>query len=551
MSTIQNTILQQRLKKIIPFIPKEYKSIENSYAFLLFSMMSILGIDIDEAILNSTEGYGDGGIDAIYIDQTEKDIIIHIFQSKFKIDPLKGGLGKNEIDLTIAKVEEIFRGDEMLNQSPKIKAKIDEIRDTIQEFGAIKMPSVNIYFVTNGKLPSEDEKERAKILEERGSYKVYYFSTSDIFNLTDDRSKKTYTINIKTEKNLVSQNIGNIKGLITTISADQLVKLYDEAGRDRVLEKNIRGYLGNNNINKKIKETAESEKESAYFWFLNNGVSIVCDYFEYADDAKGNHIIKLKNPTIVNGGQTTKTLYELNKQPSLFDKTRNKVFLLARIYETENEDVIRKITEGTNSQNPTCVRDLKANDKIQNLVKQYFSQNGFFLETKRHEYDNERIDKIVKNDSVFQAYLSLYKAIPHKAKSSKSGVFESNFAYIFVVTNHMLPQEFFRSFELLKFVQNQEKKSTITNGEAYLPHATFAIIFVMGELEERIKNIQNPLTQKIMLTVYKNANVIIKEMIKAEKVRLQDAYSHNKFFKSSTVVDLINKYKKPKIKSAK
>src|SRR4030042_6306672 len=512
MSTIQNTILQQNLEKIIPFIPKEYKGIQNSYAFLIFSMMSLLGIDIDEAILNSTEGYGDGGIDGIYIDQTDNDIIIHIFQAKYKLDPLKGGIGKNDIDLTVAKVEEIFGGHEVLNQSPKIKAKIEEIRDAIQEFGAIKMPSVNIYFVTNGKLPDESEKERAKMLEEKGQYKVYYFSTSEIFNLIDTRRKKDYKINITTKKNLVAQNIGNIKGLIATISAKELIRLYDEAGRDRVLEKNIRYYLGNNNINKKIKETAESEKEAAYFWFLNNGVSIVCDYFEYTDDAQGNHIVKIKNPTIVNGGQTTKTLYELNKQPSLFFKTIDKVFLLARIYETENEDIIRKITEGTNSQNPIFVRDLKANDYIQNLVKQYFIKKGFFLETKRHEYDNEKIDKIAKIDSVFQSYLSLYRAIPHKAKSSKSGVFELNFSYIFVEDNYTLPQDFFRSFELLKFVQNQEKKAIITNGEAYLPHATFAIIFVMGELNEKIKNAAQSVSEKILLAAYKNANGIIKKM---------------------------------------
>jgi len=557
MTSIYQTILQENINRLKPSLLSEFKRLKlseeyqkDSYAFLIFSMMSVLDIGLNEAILCSTEGIGDRGIDGIYIDTSGKEIQIYIFQAKYRQN-LSKGIDEKEINLTLAEIKKIFKGEKFINCSPRIKAKIEEIQDTIKEFGSIKMPFINIYFTTNGKLPSENEKEEVKKLEKEGYYRVDFYSTEEIFNFISEKRKKDYEVQIVTKGDIIEQNLGNIKGIVATISAGELLEIYNKAGRDGVLEKNIRYYLGNNKINKKIEATAESENEASYFWFLNNGISIVCDYQEFGPDAQGNKIIKLKNPTIVNGGQTTKTLFKLNnKQGSVFSsKTIEKVFILVRIYETQDEEIIQRITEGTNRQNPIYIRDIKANNEVQNLVKQYFKDEGIYLETKRNEYREEKVsyDKIAKNDTILQSYLSLYKNIPHQAKSSKGGVFEEYFNNIFVLEDKNLPQEFFRSYELLKFTQLKERQAKITNENAFLPHAAFAIVYVMGMANENIKDISHDISQSDLEKTYSQAIEIIKKSIKDEKGHMEDAYSHNKFFKSSSLLALTKKYTKRQV----
>ena len=136
----------------------------------------------------------------------------------------------------------------------------------------------------------------------------------------------------------------------------------------------------------------------------------------------------------------------------------------------------------------------------------------------------------------------MYKNIPHQAKSSKGGVFEEYFNNIFVFEDKDLPQEFFRSYELLRFTQLKERVAKITNGNAFLPHAAFAIVYVMGMANENIKDISHNISQSDLENTYDKAIEIIKESIKEEKEHLEDAYSHNKFFKSSSLLALTKKY---------
>src|SRR5262249_26025868 len=74
---------------------------------------------------------------------------------------------------------------------------------------------------------------------------------------------------------------GNIRGVIATIEAGELVKMIeDPENPDCVLsdifDDNVRIYLGSKNrINRSIVESALSES-NALFWYLNNGLTITC-----------------------------------------------------------------------------------------------------------------------------------------------------------------------------------------------------------------------------------------------------------------------------------
>ena len=64
----------------------------------------------------------------------------------------------------------------------------------------------------------------------------------------------------------------------------------------RLFARNIRGYLGNTEINRVMKNTIE--KESEYFWYYNNGITIVCDEARQIKDG-GSNVIKVRNAQII------------------------------------------------------------------------------------------------------------------------------------------------------------------------------------------------------------------------------------------------------------
>ncbi|WP_420264881.1 AIPR family protein [Candidatus Magnetominusculus dajiuhuensis] len=544
--SIYQTLIGAHLDNIRGNLPKNRQK-DDSYAFLIFAMTSLLDISMNEAVLSYTDGRDDGGIDAIYIDETKDSLIINIFQSKYRRNQ-KYGIGKNEIDLTIAKVEEIFRGKESKRESETMKTRIAEIRDIIKS--TLKMHEVRIYFVVNTHKPAESEKDRVKMLEEKDNYYVFFYDGSDILKVRDKSKQKESKIKITTYKDILylstDKKLGDIRGMVATISAEELINIYLSSGHDKILSRNIRYYLGTNRINRKIRETASSVKDSKYFWFLNNGVTIICDRFSFNDDALGNKIIEVANPKIINGAQTTKSLYNLYNERKLFpDKQLQDVYLLLRLYETDSKELIDKITEGTNSQNQIFESDLKANHPVQLLVKQYFLEKGFYYETHRKEYTGKNIDetKIANNERIFQAYISLYKDMPHEAMHSSSIIFEKYFDKMFVEENKELPKQLLISFNLLTFI---EKQAIIhweqwKNGDAFLLHAELPLVYILGKIYPNIKKDGELLLNDEFLNDIHNLGIsILRETTHCES-KIDDDYSHNNFFISSHFRNVIER----------
>lgn len=89
---------------------------------------------------------------------------------------------------------------------------------------------------------------------------------------------------------------------LASIPATYLVQIYSAYGT-RLIEKNVRAYLGNKKANKGIESTIKEAPET--FVALNNGLVMVAEDVE----TSAGKLKKLKNFQIVNGGQTTATLY--------------------------------------------------------------------------------------------------------------------------------------------------------------------------------------------------------------------------------------------------
>lgn len=532
--------LNNKITRLISLIPeeknKEFNSRQDSdqrkksYIFLAYGMSEICNIDILEAISCITDGGGDAQIDGIYIqNEDNQDFAIHFFQSKYyHLNNKDKNIGENNIRLTLESIDVILNGGIPTKLSPILEDRIKDIKEAISDRG---YPNIFIHFLSNGNIPNNED---IHILMERfDQYEIRFYGAKEIAKFSLTPPKKNIECLLTTIGDITANFVGGISGYIATVSAKSFVEMYNQYGKKDLLEKNIRYYKGLNTINKKIKATAESEDESQLFWFVNNGISLVCDGIAPPrGDGNGNKILKIKNPMIINGGQTTETLANSN----IHENTR----ILVKIYVLTEDSIIAKITEGTNSQNPINFRDLQANNGTQRMIQKYFLDHKVFLEIKSGEIQNHKSQEfeVLKNDFLLQAYVSIYKNNPSDAKLSKMAVLRRYFKEVFEdLTNQQLPFELFRSYQIIKFVSQNNTEET------FFVHALFCICYTMAKLEPNIlkKDFNFDQNHKELLEIFISSLDIIRKIIKLKQNDLGSDYSHNYLFKSKEIKTQIDK----------
>lgn len=139
-----------------------------------------------------------------------------------------------------------------------------------------------------------------------------------------------------------------------------LADIYSEYG-PRLLELNVRSFLqARGKINKGIQATISTEP--GRFLAYNNGLSMTASSVE-TETVEGQRVItRLHDIQIVNGGQTTASLYHaLAGGKTDLDKIEVQVKLTV-VDHAVRDDLAPKISEYSNSQNPVRMADFSAND---------------------------------------------------------------------------------------------------------------------------------------------------------------------------------------------
>ena len=138
-----------------------------------------------------------------------------------------------------------------------------------------------------------------------------------------------------------------------------LADLY-ETYKVRLMENNVRQFLQfTGKINKGIKETIEKEPEM--FLAYNNGIAATASDIEL--DRTGKFIKSVKGLQIVNGGQTTASLYHVKDTNKDIDLSRILVqvkFSIVRNVERYDE-IVANISRCANTQNKVSESDFSAN----------------------------------------------------------------------------------------------------------------------------------------------------------------------------------------------
>lgn len=153
--------------------------------------------------------------------------------------------------------------------------------------------------------------------------------------------------------------------LLTSLSGNMLYQLYAQYDA-RLLEANVRSFLSaTGKVNKGIRDTLKNAPEM--FMAYNNGIVIIAGECGLCRMDSGQGLLYLKDFQIVNGGQTTASIFFARRKEK--ELSLDRVHIAAKIIvprhgqDTARDDLIADISRFANSQNTVKVSDLSANNK--------------------------------------------------------------------------------------------------------------------------------------------------------------------------------------------
>ncbi len=259
-----------------------------------------------------------------------------------------------------------------------------------------KLIRVNAFILTNGYYKGE-----VPLPKDVSGFKVF-FNIIDVEKLYSISSQSRLPIQLDLQEyNLepaclpIPTGTEEYDGYLTFLPGSFLAFLYEQYGF-KLLEQNVRSFLQfRAGINRGIKETIL--KRPQMFFAFNNGISATADSIELDDS---NSIIrKISNLQIVNGGQTTATLFHTSKEAkeNILD-----VLVPVKISVINNTDnsyeIIKSISKFANTQNKINDADLSANDpvlvEIEKMSRYMLTpisgstQHYWFFDRISRQYDN-------------------------------------------------------------------------------------------------------------------------------------------------------------------
>lgn len=459
---IEASIIDQRLASIVEDIrepaAEQLKISESvklkSLAFVYLCVKTLLDLDVDETFDCLTEGGGDFGVDAIHIsEEYDGEFTVSLFQSKYKHTDFSGNSNFPEsgINSLIRAIGLLFNpAAELQHINPRLLSKVEEARSLIRD-GFI--PQVRSIACNNGLKWNSAANEVIALASFGDQVTWEHVNHTSLVNILQASKPVTDTLRLNGKAIVEDMDFSRI--LVGRISVTEIAGLISRHG-DRLLERNIRRYLGlqGNRVNEAIRLTLETPERSN-FYFYNNGITLTCDKFSYNALQEGDYQVKVENLQIINGGQTCMTIFQTMSQTTLFPEL-NEAYVLLRLYQlpSDNEDLVKKITFATNSQNPVDLRDLRANDEVQQRLEMDISQLGFRYRRKRSDSGIRPLD--ITSGVAAEAILSVWRHRPHQAKFFAREHFGRLYGEIF--SHSLNGSQVILAVQLYRIAENRRKR---------------------------------------------------------------------------------------------
>jgi hypothetical protein len=296
--------------------------------FELFSTEQILKdienreLSYEELELGRLGGGDEGGIDSFFVfidglllEEGEElpeprkgaELVIHAIQSK-----RSGGFSEVAVQKMADTFEHILdltmSREDLEDLGLYHSAFLDRVelaREALRTFAPFQPKvSVRIAFATRGDVAKLNAKvrKRATMLEEeikaeldRPNVEVAFYGARELLDLSRKEPTRELELVYWTTPQEDAEN-----GYFALVSLEEYFRfLTDEDGdvRDYIFEGNVRDFQGKTEVNKAIRASLDDPK-AAQFWWLNNGVTIVCTGTRLM-----NQRFFIEEPLVVNGLQ--------------------------------------------------------------------------------------------------------------------------------------------------------------------------------------------------------------------------------------------------------
>jgi hypothetical protein len=192
-----------------------------------------------------------------------------------------------------------------------------------------------------------------------------------------------------------------------------LSAIYDKY-KQGLLEKNVRSFLQfKAKVNQGIRETIIEDPDM--FLAYNNGISTTAEKIEIEYVGNAAYITRFENWQVVNGGQTTASLFATSKEK---DSDLSKVFVQMKIsvvqHKEQMDDIVPKISRYANTQTIIKDSDFSSNHGYHNKIQDFSrtewvparaggkATNKWFYERARGQYLDEKSKGTLKQMKSFE-----------------------------------------------------------------------------------------------------------------------------------------------------
>lgn len=317
-------------------------------------------------------------------------------------------LNKQDAESSINQVERFFRNAVYKDYIKELEesSEVFDLAHTLAEVKEVKdfLSRVNIFVLSNGIFKSE-----IKANKTISGYSIFtrIIDIEYLFNLSD-QTHVPIEINFEDYGGILpclkSPSVNeDYESYLALIPGATLANIYEEYG-SRLLEQNVRSFLQfTGKINKGIRKTIKEEPHM--FLAFNNGIAATADELELRKLADGGKaIVWAKDFQIVNGGQTTASVYHTWKK----DKADiDKIFVQTKLTVVKKRDnfneIVNRIAEYANTQNKVSTSDLSSNKpfhvELEKISRSVWAQpiegsniqTRWFYERARGQYKNARL----------------------------------------------------------------------------------------------------------------------------------------------------------------
>ena len=414
------------------FTETEMSPFEKGWRFAFKLVTQWLDVSEDDEDLIVCEGSGDGGIDIAYLRRADVDAddvsgqdgqsvngdIWYLFQSKF-------GTSFQGRDTILKEGQKIIgtlagNNDHLSEATRQLLARLDNFRQQESE-----RDRIILVFATDRSM-SESDRQALDDLRVVGKKRIgSLFDVEDVSlnTLWETRSTTPQPVLTLTIKgSFVDPSSGLRVGTVSLTDLYQFLKAYrtKTGNLDQLYEKNVRQFLGGRRkINKLIADTLNDNPD--LFGLYNNGITIVVSDFTVSAP---NETCSLFDPYVVNGCQTTKTVWEILSQHLEAGGTggtssrgdwqarAERGVVVTKIVKGDSAS-IKNITRYTNSQTAVRAQDFLAlRSDFTEWAKDMSDRYDIFLEVQRGGWDSQRAyQKSHPSSKQFSEYASAFDLI--------------------------------------------------------------------------------------------------------------------------------------------